>query len=244
MAWIKATEAPKPVFNEVGTCGTIPLEVTRKCLVGLKIHQGNKNTTSTVPIILSIIRWKIITHHQKPWRITLFVKGYHVIDHLKSLKIMMNSNEPARIITKHKSLLLYTIVNHHKLLLQTGMHRKSFCVIVNLYRSLHMHVIVTQKAKHIDTFHDAVTKTHWIWQSQKSDGHQHIQLTIVNLGINSQTSYEPSSFVKETCDQQCKTLVYGVCGLDSWFLFFEKNSWYDLDTSLQGQTEERWKMMQ
>ena len=44
-------------------------------------------------------------------------KGDHVIDDLKSLKNMMNYNEPARIITKHKSLLLYTIVNHHELLL-------------------------------------------------------------------------------------------------------------------------------
>jgi len=53
-------------------------------------------------------------------------KGDHVIDHLKSLKIMMNYNEAARVITKHKSLLLYTIVNNHKLLLYTGIHLKSF----------------------------------------------------------------------------------------------------------------------
>lgn len=221
----EATEAPKPVFNEVGTCGTIPLEVTRKCLVGLKIHQVNKNTTSTVRIILSIIRWNILTNHQTPWWITSFVKGYHVIDHLKSFKIMMNSNESARIITKHKSLLLYTIVNHHKLLLYTRMHLRSFWVMV---KSLQIATYARYRNTKSQTYwyvswccdKNSLDLTGWnlgwlvLLTSQKSDGHQHIQLTIVNLGINYQTSYEPSSFVKGKCDQRCETLVYGVC----WFL--------------------------
>ena len=140
------------------------------------------------------------------------------------------------------------------------MHRKSFCVIVNHYRSLHMHVIVTQKSQTFwYVFYDAVTKTHWIltgWNLgwlvlltyQKSDGHQHIQLTIVTLGINYQTSYEPSSFVEyifcfgweslETKTQKvtpCWTATQETTTLVVWWdVFFHHSGSGDLETWWSG----------